>query len=298
MKKFYLIASLLLLVTSYNTYSQTYYRMWRGNGNAGAPEYIANSSTFLGGGYTGIMHVAGGNTTAVTTDGKWYIINPTRKSADNIKEFINYGKASDNIFMVDGISQMRKLIITSPSAKYNNIQLYNTDKEAYLEANGDDAGLHLKSNTAYKIYIHDQVGIGTIGYDKKIVSGASLTVSGGVFIGPKNFTGSYNITSKLDKYLLWVQKGIVSENYSLVKVADWSDHVFNTDYLLRPLSEVETFIKENNHLPDVPSEKEIVEDGYNIHDMNKIFMQKIEELTLYVIQQQKEIEKLKEELKQ
>ena len=62
------------------------------------------------------------------------------------------------------------------------------------------------------------------------------------------------------------------------------------------MKEVQHFITKNNHLPDVPSEKEIVEKGYNIHEMNKVFMQKIEELTLYVIQQQKEIDYLKEQL--
>ena len=71
---------------------------------------------------------------------------------------------------------------------------------------------------------------------------------------------------------------------------------FNRDYTLKTIPEVEKFISENNHLPDVPSAEQVAEEGYSQHDMNKILLQKIEELTLYTIQQQKEIQELKTEL--
>lgn len=99
-----------------------------------------------------------------------------------------------------------------------------------------------------------------------------------------------------EKYTLFVAKGILSEDYSIAPRASWSDFVFNTDYALKTISEVEEFISENNHLPDVPSAKQVAEEGYSQHDMNKILLQKIEELTLYTIQQQKEIQGLKTEL--
>ena len=54
---------------------------------------------------------------------------------------------------------------------------------------------------------------------------------------------------------------------------------------------MESFIAENEHLPDVPSAAQVAEEGYSQHDMNKVLLQKIEELTLYIIKQQKEIEK-------
>jgi hypothetical protein len=75
----------------------------------------------------------------------------------------------------------------------------------------------------------------------------------------------------------------------------WADHVFNQDYKLLPLSEVEEFIKKNKHLPGVPSEKQIIEEGLSLGEMNKDLMKKVEELTLYVIQLKKEIDVLKEE---
>jgi trimeric autotransporter adhesin len=78
-----------------------------------------------------------------------------------------------------------------------------------------------------------------------------------------------------------------------VVVPSWSDFVFKDDYKLRPLAEVEAFIKENKHLPDIPTEKEVAEKGVAVGDMSSKLLMKIEELTLYMIAQQKEIEKLK-----
>jgi len=67
----------------------------------------------------------------------------------------------------------------------------------------------------------------------------------------------------------------------------------NPTYRLLTLSEIETFIKENHHLPKVPSAKEIEENGLSLKEMNLLLLEKIEELTLYTIQQQKEIDLLK-----
>ncbi len=80
----------------------------------------------------------------------------------------------------------------------------------------------------------------------------------------------------------------------------WSDFVFKPDYKLRTLGEVESYIKENGHLPEIPSEQEVLADGVELGNISSKLLQKIEELTLYMIEQNKEMEKLKkdnEELK-
>ena len=79
----------------------------------------------------------------------------------------------------------------------------------------------------------------------------------------------------------------------LVENPGWCDYVFEDNYELRPLAEVEQFIKANKHLPEVPSEAEVFENGVELGEMNAVLLKKIEELTLYVIAQQKEIEALK-----
>ncbi len=91
--------------------------------------------------------------------------------------------------------------------------------------------------------------------------------------------------------------GTIGAREIVVETGVWSDFVFNKNYKLKDLEEVENFIKENNHLPDIPSEKEVLENGIQVGEMNAKLLQKIEELTLYLIEQNKEIKELKEEVK-
>ncbi len=77
----------------------------------------------------------------------------------------------------------------------------------------------------------------------------------------------------------------------------WSDFVFGKNYHLRPLPEVEAYIRQNNHLPEIPSAEEIQKNGLQVAAMQTKMMQKIEELTLYVIELKKEINQLKAEKK-
>ena len=78
-----------------------------------------------------------------------------------------------------------------------------------------------------------------------------------------------------------------------VTLTDWSDFVFDDGYRLMPLGEVERYIDANRHLPDIPSAKEVEEEGVNVGEMNKLLLQKVEELTLYIIDLQKQIDELK-----
>jgi hypothetical protein len=82
----------------------------------------------------------------------------------------------------------------------------------------------------------------------------------------------------------------------IVSQIGWPDYVFDSSYSLRPLSEVERFISKYKHLPDMPSVKEVEEKGISVGDNQAILLKKIEELTLYIIQQGKEIELLKKKI--
>jgi hypothetical protein len=81
-----------------------------------------------------------------------------------------------------------------------------------------------------------------------------------------------------------------------VSLTGWSDFVFEDDYRLMPLDEVDAFVKEHNHLPGVPSADEVISNGANLGEMDAILLKKIEELTLYVIELKKENEALKVKL--
>ncbi len=80
-----------------------------------------------------------------------------------------------------------------------------------------------------------------------------------------------------------------------VEATGWSDFVFEDSYVLPTLNEVESYIQINKHLPAVPSEQMVINEGIDLGEMDAILLQKIEELTLYTIEQQKEIQQLKNE---
>jgi hypothetical protein len=75
------------------------------------------------------------------------------------------------------------------------------------------------------------------------------------------------------------------------------DYVFEKDYNLLPLSELETYINQNKHLPEVPSAKEMDANGLNLKEMNLILLKKVEELTLHLIEQNKVIAGQNERIK-
>lgn len=92
-----------------------------------------------------------------------------------------------------------------------------------------------------------------------------------------------------ETYGLFVKKGVLAEDVAIGPQSSWADFVFKPDYGLKPIHELKHFIQVNKHLPDVPSENAVKENGYSQHEMNKILLQKIEELTLYIIQQDEKI---------
>lgn len=92
--------------------------------------------------------------------------------------------------------------------------------------------------------------------------------------------------------------GTVQAKEIVVSNTNWADFVFANDYKLPSLNEVKRHIAENKHLPGIPDEAEVKENGINLGDMQAKLLQKIEELTLYVIQQQETIEELNEKIGQ
>src|SRR5690606_19073938 len=94
-------------------------------------------------------------------------------------------------------------------------------------------------------------------------------------------------TLNVENYNLFVYGGILTEEVRVILQEEWADYVFEEDYNLPTLQELEVFVKENKHLPNVPSAKEVKESGIELGEMAKIQQEKIEELTLYIIEQDK-----------
>ncbi len=97
-------------------------------------------------------------------------------------------------------------------------------------------------------------------------------------------------------YSVAVNGKIICEELTVQLSTNWPDFVFGIDYRLRSLEEVDQYIKEHNHLPDVPSAEEVEENGVNSGEMDAILLRKIEELTLYLIELKKENERLRSDI--
>lgn len=169
--------------------------------------------------------------------------------------------------------QGHSLIMGSPKGAYAH-------NELILRPGGADNGF---LDNTFSI----DVANGIDNYETRIRfsgSGNSYINSGNVGIGtidPKN---------KLDV------KGTIHSQEVKVDMLNWSDYVFKKDYNLPTLSEVERHINENGHLQNVPSEKEVLKNGINLGEMDSKLLQKIEELTLYVIDLNKKLEQQNQEL--
>lgn len=122
---------------------------------------------------------------------------------------------------------------------------------------------------------------------------AQLTVNGNMLIGDPSTVCIPN-----GNYKLFVQTGILTEK---VRVAvncsgQWADYVFASDYKLMSLPELEKYVNKNKHLPNIPSAEEVVKEGMDVGQMTAKLLEKVEEMSLYIIDQNKKIEALQKEV--
>ncbi len=138
----------------------------------------------------------------------------------------------------------------------------------------------------------DFVYVGEQDADDRLVLRASSFDfrTGNVFIGATDFT-------KGAGYKLRVNGKIIAEEVRVQLVGAWPDYVFADDYKKLTIPQLEDFIKVNKHLPNVPTASDIEKDGQLLGELQKKMMEKIEEMSLYIIEQHKEIELLKQQVK-
>ena len=156
-------------------------------------------------------------------------------------------------------------------------QINATDKSIYADNGTIDQATTINSNRI--VYMNNS---------NLWFNGASSESNGKVYIGA---TATYpNVTGN---YKLFVEGGILTEKVkvALRSTANWADYVFEKNYDLMPLKNVEEYIATNKHLPGIDSAEDLSKNGLDIAQMQAKHMAKIEELTLYVIEQNKAIEK-------
>lgn len=102
-----------------------------------------------------------------------------------------------------------------------------------------------------------------------------------------------NTVNTTNGYALAVDGGLVTTKVFIKEVKLWPDYVFDEDYSLMELEALRQYLKENRHLPGVPSDDEVMANGYDVNEMQTLMMEKIEELTRYILLLQEEIDGLK-----
>ncbi|MDN3581381.1 hypothetical protein [Mucilaginibacter flavus] len=98
-------------------------------------------------------------------------------------------------------------------------------------------------------------------------------------------------------YKFAVNGNAIATSMTVKLYANWPDFVFKPDYELPALTDIKTYIDQNHHLPEIPSEQEVAQNGLNLGEMNRLLLKKMEEMTLYMVEAKEEINELKKQVK-
>lgn len=178
--------------------------------------------------------------------------------------------------------------------------IYNNEYGVFNTANGYGAGFNNKGSS--NVFIGSYAGYNS-GIKSNVLyidnSPTETPLIYGHFTSNKVGINTNQLLTNIggvniNAYSLFVKGGILTEE---VRVrTNWADYVFDEAYTLKPLNEVEAYIKEHKHLQNVPSAKQVEDQGIEIGDITRIQQEKIEELTLYLIQLQKQVNALEQKL--
>ncbi len=151
---------------------------------------------------------------------------------------------------------------------------------AAISVDGDDPHIDFWRNGAFRSWI------GQYANEMYIASNDKLHIDADqIAIG--------TVQSTADNYKLTVTGKIICEELKVELTESWPDYVFADHYALTPLHELKSFIDTNDHLPNIPKASDVERDGFEVGEMNRKLLEKVEELTLYVISLQEQIDQLK-----
>lgn len=254
--------------------------------------------TFLDNGNVGIGSTSPANKFVVSNGGvNGFEVNPadgyaggtTLLSYDRYSSNYTPLQAAANRFLFSTSSVINGLVLSNngntgigiinPSAKL----VVSNDGANGFEVNpvdGVNGGTNVLSyNRSSSIYTPLQFAASGFSFTTStVVNAITIANNGNVGVGLSSSSPAEKLSVN----------GNIRAKKVVVTQSGWSDYVFNEDYELRPLSEVAQFIKQNKHLPDIPSAKDVEETGIDVGDNQALLLKKIEELTLYLIEIKKE----------
>lgn len=233
----------------------------------------------------------GGSNTAI---GNASLFNnkSSRNVAVGVNVLLNNTIGSQNTAV--GTWAMQNNLSGSYNAAYGHNALIANASGNNNVAIGDSAGY--QSLGSGNIYLGKRAGYNEISDNKiYIANDSNKTIlygdlaTGQILLGNSEPTGYiFKGTRSLN-----VLGGILTDSLRVALSSSWADYVFSNQYNLMSLKELEEFIKINKHLPNIPSDAEVKANGVEVATTQIKLLEKIEELTLYILQQQKEIEEQK-----
>jgi hypothetical protein len=174
--------------------------------------------------------------------------------------------------------------LSFPAVLGKKISLYpGASGDAGMDVWGNELRLHSDYSGADITFGYDNY---TAGFTERM----RVRGNGDVFIGTNNLTSGAG-------YKLRVGGKIFSEEVRVQLQSAWPDYVFDKKYKKLSIQELEKYVNENNHLPNIPSAAEIEKDGQHLGELQRKMLEKIEELSLYIIEQNKRIEILENKIK-
>lgn len=196
-------------------------------------------------------------------------------------DFVGGPVSFDSAVTVNGRCRVYDELYVSPSdgAPLGISLMSGEDYTPTISFRGLYNSIQRGSIQASKLFIDGKVGIGT----NEVSDNVQLQVAGKILC-----TGDIEVAS--------IDASDIKTNDITVKMNDVADYVFEEGYDLKNLSEVEAYVNANKHLPGIPSAAEIEKDGVSLSKMTNLLLEKVEELTLHMIQLEKENKALKAEM--
>lgn len=211
----------------------------------------------------------------------------------------------DGVVMYYYTSTIQLTNTTTGTSSGRGMAIELRDKKATMSLfEGGDLNLFTKAGSGLTIDSTGRIGIGASplqGYRLQVAGNTrveqNLAVGSQLSAGSSIVTGDMTVGGSLRSGSGFVcsPNGQVKAKEVRVTLQGWSDFVFEPGYQLPSLAELEDFVQQHRHLPDIPSEREVSACGIDLGQMNALLLQKVEELTLYIIDLQKQIDQLKAE---
>ncbi len=249
----------------------------------GAPITGTSNSNIID---NGSSVVIGAQSQASPVSGEYFSIQNNTNGYNILRMYNNStaGNAASGFYATSSSGTLNLFSMSSAFSSSTTLSNPMLRAGTSLVNTGTSNGLYIGTTS------NSQVSLWTNNTQRVFVHG-----NGGVVIGD-----SLSVKMPVG-YRLYVPGGILTEKLkvAVLNSADWADYVFEKNYHLKPLEEVSQYVCENKHLPGVPSAQELAQNGgFDVVKMDAKLLEKIEELTLYMIELSKQNALLKEEIEE